>query len=84
MNDFKLIISHGIGHILSVFYCAQYTRFVTPGANDLPGTVNQHKVISFSIVSLVLASFTLFRREISREIVGWSSVILSCLMYGKS
>lgn len=81
VNDLKLIIAHGVGHILSVFYCAQYIRYVTPGANDLPGTVNQHKVTSLSIVSLVLASFALLKREISREIVGWSSVILSCLMY---
>ena len=83
VNDLKLIIAHGVGHVLSVFYCTQYIRYVTPGSNDLPGTVNQHKVMSFSIISLVLASFALFRREISREIVGWSSVVLSCLMYGK-
>lgn len=81
VHDPKISLTHGIGHCISLFYCKQYLHHTPTNASDLPGTSIQHKQIALSIIILLLGSIPYLGYTISSIFIGYSSAILSCLMY---
>jgi len=80
-NDPQIIITYGIGMIITGYYCVQYLRHCPENASHLPGTAKIHKRISLGIVLFVLSNIIFLGRERAGWIVGRTSVILSCAMY---
>jgi solute carrier family 50 protein (sugar transporter) len=67
--------------LLSLFYCVSYLKHSPKTATNLPGTAEQHKLVSFSIISFVLAAMAFLEPTAASKVVGWTSVVLSMIMY---
>lgn len=80
-KDLKVLLTHGVGFILSSFYCFQYLKNCSTDDRHLPGTPRLHKQISLSIVTFLLCSISFFPKDLATRIVGTFGMTLSCLMY---
>ena len=79
-GDRKVYITHGIGHLISLFYCYQFTRNCPDSMSNLPGKVKHHQLASVSIALVVALSIFLLGNKAS-VVIGTLSICLSCTMY---
>lgn len=80
IQDTKIIITHGAGHLISLFYCLSFYKNVDEGASNLPGTVGMHARTGLGIAAATIATIVMLGQK-AAPIVGMTTVLLSCTMY---
>ena len=80
INDTKIIMTHGAGHLISLFYCLSFYKNVDKEASNLPGTVGMHARTGLGIAAATIATIVVFGQK-AAPIVGMTTVLLSCIMY---
>lgn len=92
IGDSKVMLTHGCGHLLSLFYCLNFGRIyyleiMTVAGNhqvkrkpNLPGSIDLHLKTGLSIAVSLLATIAVLGKERAAPIAGMTSVVLSCLM----
>ena len=80
IQDKKIIMTHGVGHLISLFYCLSFYDNVDKKANNLPGTVGVHARTGLGIAAATIATIFILGQK-AAPIVGMTTVLLSCIMY---
>ena len=80
IRDTKVLVTHGMGHLISLYYCLMFYRNVDKKATNLPGTVGMHAWTGLGIAATITTAIVALGRN-AAPTVGMTSVILSCLMY---
>jgi len=80
IQDTKIIVTHGAGHLISLFYCLSFYDNVDKEASNLPGTVGMHARTGLGIAVATIATIAMLGHK-AAPIVGMTTVLLSCLMY---
>jgi len=80
IRDTKVLITHGMGHLISLYYCLMFYRNVDKKATNLPGTVDMHAWTGLGIAAAITTAIVAMGRN-AAPTVGMTSVLLSCLMY---
>lgn len=78
--DTKIMITHGCGHLISLYYCLMFYRNLEDGASNLPGTVGMHAKTGLGIAGAMMVAILALGKG-AAPIAGMTSVILSCIMY---
>lgn len=81
ISDPQIIITYFIGLAISLYYCVQYLRCCPENASHLPRTAQFHKDVSLGIITFILGTIAFVGKELASQIIGATSVILSCSMY---
>ena len=80
IQDKKIIMTHGAGHLISLFYCLSFYENVDKEASNLPGTVGMHARTGLGIAAATIATIVMLGQR-AAPIVGMTTVLLSCIMY---
>ena len=80
IQDKKIIMTHGAGHLISLFYCLSFCENVDKEASNLPGTVGMHARTGLGIAAATIATIVMLGQQ-AAPIVGMTTVLLSCIMY---
>ena len=80
IQDTKIIVTHGAGHLISLFYCLSFYDNVDKEASNLPGTVGMHARTGLGIAVATIVAIVMLGQK-AAPIVGMTTVLLSCLMY---
>ena len=81
VRDPRIMITHGIGHLISLTYLATFYSYCDRDGTSYPGTVGLHLRTGLGVMAFVLGSCLLLGREAAASVAGLTTVVLSCLMY---
>ena len=63
IQDTKIIVTHGAGHLISLFYCLSFYDNVDKEASNLPGTVGMHARTGLGIAVATTATIVMLGRR---------------------